>query len=130
MKTIKATTHDLKCRDFQFEIGKTYSVGGKIKACENGFHSCFENPLDVLEYYPPTGRFFECEVGGDTHKEGNKIASAEITLKVELSLPQFIQRAVDFMLARHDFADTPDKATGDSGAASATGNRGAASATG
>ena len=38
--SIKGFNRDLKCRDFQFGVGKTYEVGGEIAACKNGFHAC------------------------------------------------------------------------------------------
>lgn len=41
--SIKGTDANMQCRGFQFEIGKTYSVSGNIKACKNGFHAC---PID------------------------------------------------------------------------------------
>jgi hypothetical protein len=94
----------LMCRNHRFEVGKTYSVSGKVKACNNGFHSCPDNPLNVLDYVDlvqPDGsltRFAECEIGGATDTEGTKIASAEITVKVELSLPDFIKKAVKWVV--------------------------------
>ena len=95
----KAFDHDLYCRGFQYEVGKTYKVEGKIVACENGFHAC-ENPLDVWGYYPiidvngKLTRYAEVEQSGEQDDNGDKIASAEITIKAELTLPDFIKRAV------------------------------------
>ena len=49
MKVYKATDKDMKCRGFQYELGKTAEVKGDIELCENGLHAC-EMPLDVLCY--------------------------------------------------------------------------------
>ena len=99
----KAFDSDLSCRGFQYEVGKTYKIEGAIIACENGFHAC-ENPLDVWGYYPivdATGkltRYAEVEQSGEQDDHGDKIASAEITIKAELTLPDFIKRAVNRIL--------------------------------
>ena len=101
----KGFDQDFKCRDFQFEVGKTYKVGGKIKACSNGFHAC-ENPFDVWSYYEilnsdaKLNRFALVEQSGeiDRHAEDNKIASAEITIKAELNLPEFVRAAVQWII--------------------------------
>ena len=44
MKVYKATDKDMKCRGFQYEIGKTAEVDGDAKLCERGLHAC-EMPL-------------------------------------------------------------------------------------
>lgn len=38
--TYKGFDKDLKCRGFQYEIGKEYTEKGEIRACRNGFHAC------------------------------------------------------------------------------------------
>lgn len=80
MKTYKGFDKDLKCRDFQYEIGKKYEEK-EAKACEKGFHAC-ANPLNVLQYYPPCheNRYCEVEQDGDFSENGDdsKIASTKI----------------------------------------------------
>jgi hypothetical protein len=94
--TFKAFNKDLTCRDFQFEIGQTYTHTGEVKACASGFHSC-ENPLDILNYYNlTTSRFAQCTVDGviKTHEDDSKIASSIITINKELSLTDLINAAI------------------------------------
>ena len=96
----KGFDKDLKCRDFQFEIGKSYTHDGAVKVCESGFHAC-ENPWDVLSYYPITdSRFCAVSQSGDLQRHGDdsKIASASITISAELKLPEFVKACVDWLL--------------------------------
>ncbi len=130
--SIKGFSADWTCRGFQFEFGKTYEVSGPIKACENGFHACptDEHPLSVFEYYASAGsRFAEVTQAGASDKQGNKLASAEITIGVEVSISDLVARAFKWVWDRATLVEG-SSATGDRGAASATGNSGAASATG
>ena len=128
----KGFDKNFKCRGFQFEVGKSYSVSGAIKVCENGFHGC-TNPLDVWGYYTPgISRFAVIEQSGQTshHEEDSKIASAEITIKVELTLPEFIKRGVDYLLAQVDWNNAKETNTGYRSAATNTGDQSAATNTG
>ncbi|ELU4165440.1 hypothetical protein QON17_002398 [Salmonella enterica] len=131
--TFKGFNKNLKCRDFQFEIGKTFHHDGKVEACGSGFHAC-ECPFDVFSYYPPAeSRYAETisfgitdsEEGGDT-----KIASSSITIKDELTLPQFIQRGIEWIWSKIDKSLEQQIMTGNQSAATNTGNRSAATNTG
>ena len=96
----KGFDKDLKCRDFQFEVGKTYTHTGVVKACESGFHAC-ENPWDVLSYYNIVdSRFCVVEQSGEIQKHAadSKIASASITIQAELKLPEFVKTCVDWLI--------------------------------
>lgn len=44
---------NMKCRGFQYEIGKEYETES-AEVCEAGFHAC-EYPLDVFNYYSHQG---------------------------------------------------------------------------
>ena len=117
----KGFDKDLKCRDFQFEIGKTYTHTGVVKACESGFHAC-ENPWDVLSYYNIVdSRFCVVEQSGDLQRHGDdsKIASASITISAELTLPEFVKVCVNWLL-KSCSADTV-AASGDSSRLAASG---------
>ncbi|EHA0428196.1 hypothetical protein JE983_003802 [Salmonella enterica subsp. enterica serovar Muenchen] len=140
--TFKGFNKDLKCRDFQFEIGKTFHHDGKVEACGSGFHAC-EFPFDVFSYYPPAeSRYAETISFGvtDREEEGDtKIASASITIKAELTLPQFIQRGIEWIWSKIDKSleqqimsgnCSAATNTGDCSAATNTGNRSAATNTG
>jgi len=95
----KAFDANLQCRGFQFEVGKTYTHDGPVEACKGGFHAC-ESPMDVWDYYPiiqddgTLTRYAEVEVAGDISREGDKLAAAQITIKAELRLSDFVRLAV------------------------------------
>jgi len=127
----KGFDKDLRCRGFQFEVGKTYAHTGEVKACESGFHAC-EHPLNVFDYYAPAfSRFAEVELSGDLsrHDGDTKIAAGQITIKAELRIPDLVARAIKWVMDR-THSEEGASATGYQGAASATGPQGAASATG
>ena len=142
MKVYKATDKDMKCRGFQYELGKTAEAESDIELCEKGLHAC-EMPLDVLGYYAPGdgSRYFEAELddvnsekrGDDTKRVGKKL-----TLSAEIGIPGLVKAQVEYVKAQCDFDNVIKKANaeknnhvnGERGAASATGERGAASATG
>ncbi|EAO2339851.1 hypothetical protein E2C58_11150 [Salmonella enterica] len=131
--TFKGFNKELKCRDFQFEIGKTFHHDGKVEACGSGFHAC-EFPFDVFSYYPPAeSRYAETISFGvtDREEEGDtKIASASITIKAELTLPQFIQRGIEWIWSKIDKSLEQQIMSGNCSAATNTGNRSTATNTG
>ncbi len=103
MKTIKgykAYDKGLKCKDFQYEVGKEYEHKDPLKICESGFHFC-ENPLDVLNYYNIIeSEFSEVEAIGKIVKnkdEDTKMATDKIKIGVKLDLPMFIKASFDFL---------------------------------
>ncbi|EHJ3683587.1 hypothetical protein DCJ63_00660 [Salmonella enterica subsp. enterica serovar Kentucky] len=131
--TFKGFNKDLKCRDFQFEIGKTFHHEGKVEACGSGFHAC-ECPFDVFSYYPPAeSRYAETISFGVIDREeigDTKIASASITIKAELTLPQFIQRGIEWIWSKIDKSLEQQIMTGDWSAATNTGDWSAAEVSG
>ncbi len=132
--TYKGFDANWKCRDFQYEIGKTYVHQGAAVACNSGFHAC-EYPLDVFSYYAPaSSKFAVVEQAGSLsrHSDDSKVASSKITVKAEINLAGIIKAAIEYTTKRCKLIDPeyPASATGDQGAASATGDQGAASATG
>ncbi len=111
----KGFDKDLGCRDFQYEVGKTYSMPEKPEVCVKGFHCCTKLS-DVFLYYPPwawdskdtdgyllpvkrwpsDNRYCLVEVGGDVDAEesafatSSKIATNSIKIVQELDLDDII----------------------------------------
>ena len=99
IKSYKGFDKNLKCRDFQYEIGKEYEMDGEIKVCSRGFHSC-ESPFDVFDHYTMIdSRFCEVEQDGNISKEdrGTKICSSKIKIKAELKLADMINLGVEWL---------------------------------
>ena len=134
MKTYKGFDKDLKCRGFEYEIGKTYEHDGPVKACESGFHGC-EYPLDVFGYYAPSNSSFAIvEQDGEIARraEDSKIASSKITICDSIDFPGLVKAAIEYTRLRCKAVDPVSPAFSDKpyGAASSTGYQGAASSTG
>ena len=87
----KAFDKDLRCRGFQFEVGKTYSTGRKkdeLKICSDTvFHFCRE--LHRIEsesdYRLSESRVCEVIATGDIVGEGSKFGTNEIMILRELT---------------------------------------------
>ena len=127
----KGFDKNLKCRGFQYEIGKSYNCDS-VSICETGFHFC-EHPLDVFRYYnPANNRFAIVEGSGEIQRDNNdtKIACSSLTIKTEITMPALIQAAVDFTFSRCKKTIKGGLSRANSGAASATGDSGAASVEG
>ena len=133
MKMYKGFDKDLKCRDFQYEIGKTYEEP-TAELCNSGFHACERSP-DVFRYYAPSKMSRYCEVNlddvsdqisGDSKRCGKKIA-----VKAEIGIAGLVKAQIQYVKEHTTSKHTdPKQATaGDSGAATA-GNFGAATSRG
>ena len=91
MKGYKAFNAGWKCRDFQYEIGKTYELpeGQELKMCQCGFHFC-KNPIDVFGYYEMRDDVLiaEVEALGEIQQEGTKYCTDKIRIVKEFTRKQ------------------------------------------
>ena len=130
MKAYKGFDKDLKCREFQYEVGKEYEEENSA-LCKKGFHAC-ENPLDTFRYYRPTDSRY-CEVDVDDNGERNstdsKVCGKHIKISAEIGLKGVINAGVRFVFDKCESA-TEENASGWSGNAAASGNLGNAAASG
>ena len=129
MIVYKGTDKDMKCRDFQFELGKEYEEA-EAKLCNKGFHGC-EYPLDVFAHYNPAdSRFFVADLDGLTDEmqsDDTKRVGTKVTLRAEIGIPGIVKAAVEYIKEK---AESCDNQTGDCSAATNTGNCSAATNTG
>ena len=127
----KGFDKNLKCRDFQYEIGKEYEHNGEIKVCNSGFHAC-ENPLDIFSYYNPcNSRFAEVEQSGtlEKHELDSKVCSSKIKIGLEINLKSIIEGGLKFIFNKVDWKKE-NKTTGYQAGSQATGDHAGSQATG
>ena len=129
MIVYKGTDKDMKCRGFQFDLGKEY-VEEEAKLCEKGFHGC-EYPLDVFGHYAPAdSRFFVADLDGVTDEmqsDDTKRVGTKVTLRAEIGIPGIVKAAVEYIKER---TGKTEDATGYQSAATNTGDQSAATNTG
>ena len=130
MKCYKGFDKDLKCRDFQYEIGKEYEEE-KAEICDIGFHAC-ENPLDVFGYYAPAdSRYCEVELDANDQKsDDSKRVGKKISIKAEIGIAGIIKAGLEYIKDQVNWDDDKKSNTGDRSAATNTGDRSAATNTG
>ena len=98
----KGFDKDLKCRGFQYEVGKEFETEDEVKCCKSGFHAC-ENPFDVLDFYPileedgNENRFCEVEGGGDTDTDDKKTCFSKIKIKAEIGFKGLLSAFLEFV---------------------------------
>ena len=123
IKSYKAFDENLRCRGFQYEVGKEYDINGDIQCCKRGFHAC-ESPMEVWDYYDMlTSRFAEVEQSGkiSTEADSTKICSSHIKIKAELKLADIINIGVEWLKA----LTAPSKVKADGAELNDNGVRGA-----
>ena len=130
MKCYKGFDKDLKCHDFQYEIGKEYEEE-RAEICDTGFHAC-ENPLDVFGYYAPADSRY-CEVdldANDQKSDDSKRAGKKISIKAEIGIAGIIKAGLEYIKDQVNWDDDKKSNTGIQSAATNTGSRSAATNTG
>ena len=131
MKCFKGFDKDLKCKDFQYEIGKEYTEE-TADICNCGFHAC-EFPMDVFGYYPPSdSRYCEVELeeNGQKSSDDSKRVGKKISVKAEIGIAGIIKAGVEYIKEQVDWEDDKATNTGNKSAATNTGNKSAATNTG
>ena len=148
IKGYKGFDKDLKCRGYQYEIGKTHETDEDVEICERGFHAvpAENSPLDVFGFYAPTddngipNRFCEVEASGTIKKSDDKIAASKLKVVAEIGIVGIVKAHVEWVLARvkkddkksahKDEDNTIATNTGNKSAATNTGYQSAATNTG
>ena len=96
----KAFNHDLTCKNYKYEVGKTHTFNGNVKMCESGFHFC-RKMEDILHYYNVLAfseyRLFKVKDSGTIIHEDNKSVTDTLTILeeiTELQTPELCMAAV------------------------------------
>lgn len=99
MYAFKGFNKDLKCRDYQFEMG-IKAVTEDANCVKNGFH-CAENPLTCFVYYPNVRKSIYClvEITGDMDEDDadDKISCTELTPLKRLSVEELLLEGAKYI---------------------------------
>ena len=132
-KAYKGFDKDLKCRDFQYEIGKEYKHEGEIKLCEAGFHACL-SPLDVFTYYSPeSSRYAEVELLGVVRngtENDTKVVTKNLRIVRELSVSELIEAEIKYVTLISETSDKKAASSGDNSTAASSGYNSTAASSG
>ena len=96
IKCYKSFDKDLKCRNFQYEVGKEYEED-KASVCKIGFHAT-THTLQCLKYYKEkNSRYAIVELSGaldrSQEKYEGKIAATKIKIIREISFSDLMKEA-------------------------------------
>ena len=89
MRAYKGFDEHLRCRGYQYEVGKTYTHDGDIELCDSGFHFCKDLVL-CFEFYPfdASNRFCEVEVVTDPIWDEVGHKGVATTIRVVREIPR------------------------------------------
>ena len=99
MKAYKGFDKDLRCRGFQYEIGKTYECD-EVMMCEKGFHACL-SPINVYSYYVPGFRFCEVDIE-DYIESADKLCGKRITILREFIPKEYVEECIKYAQTSED----------------------------
>lgn len=124
MKGYKGFDKDWKCRDMQYEVGKTYEEA-EARLCNKGLHFC-ENPFDVFNYYSPSNQsryaVVEAENVTDEKDSDTKRVAKKLTIKTELNLIGIVKAGMEYIKEHINVEKIKEKAF-DRSTAATSGNR-------
>ena len=92
IKGYKVFNSDWTCREFQYEVGKTYEENITPKTCSRGFHFC-ERASDCFNYYPFNSRNKVAEIValGDIDTDGVKSCTNKIQIIREIPWDELLK---------------------------------------
>ena len=92
VKGYKVFDPDFTCRDFQYEVGKTYKHKGSIGLCEAGFHFCSQLK-DCFNYYSfnPDNKVAEIVASGEVIVGDGKSVTNTIKIVREISWSEVLE---------------------------------------
>ena len=119
MKGYKGFDKNWKCRDMQYEVGKTYEEA-EARLCNKGLHFC-ENPFDVFSYYSPENQsryaVVEAENVTDEKDSDKKRVAKKLTIKTELNLIGIVKAGMEYIKEHINVEKIKEKAFDESTAA-------------